>query len=96
MDGPGASDHLEKLDDRSPVDGVIDISYVRWATANAITAIDLCAAFTVPNVYTERLDDIGDEAVLITEEAYEDGPDPRPRTPLHNRRHLHQVPQNEG
>ena len=39
------TDYLEKLDARLPAgDGLIDISHVRWATANAITAIDLCAA----------------------------------------------------
>jgi hypothetical protein len=46
------SDYLEKLDDnvggRVLPDGtnpdLVDISHVRWATANAITAIDLCAA----------------------------------------------------
>jgi hypothetical protein len=47
------SDYLEKLDDASaggrvppgaPNPGLVDISHVRWATGNAITAIDLCAA----------------------------------------------------
>jgi hypothetical protein len=46
------SDYLEKLDDGSggsvslggPNPGLVDISHVRWATGNAITAIDLCAA----------------------------------------------------
>ena len=38
------SDHLEKLDASCPIDGLVDISHVRWATGNAITAIDLCAA----------------------------------------------------
>ncbi len=48
------SDYLEKLDAASypggsvppgaPNPGLVDISHVRWATANAITAIDLCAA----------------------------------------------------
>ena len=46
------SDYLEKLDDNvggcvppgGPNPGLVDISHVRWATANAITAIDLCAA----------------------------------------------------
>jgi hypothetical protein len=39
------SDYLQALDARSAVeDSVLDISHVRWATANAITAIDLCAA----------------------------------------------------
>jgi hypothetical protein len=49
------SDYLEKLDDDygyfgrpvprgAPHPDLVDISHVRWATANAITAIDLCAA----------------------------------------------------
>ena len=47
------SDYLEALDARSPGRPVhtgsphpdlIDISHVRWATGNAITSIDLCAA----------------------------------------------------
>jgi hypothetical protein len=47
------SDYLEKLDAGhtagpvpagAPHPGLVDISHVRWATANAITAIDLCAA----------------------------------------------------
>lgn len=38
------SDYLEKLDAGGPIDDLVDISHVRWATANAITAIDLCAA----------------------------------------------------
>jgi hypothetical protein len=42
------SEYLEKLDAAVPPDAprrdVVDISHVRWATANAITAIDLCAA----------------------------------------------------
>jgi len=47
-------DYLEKLDAGHPGDvpvpptgfhpDLVDISHVRWATANAITAIDLCAA----------------------------------------------------
>lgn len=39
------SDYLEKLDARDPAGSdLIDISHVRWATMNALTAIDLCAA----------------------------------------------------
>ncbi|MBS4730156.1 hypothetical protein MSM1_18080 [Mycobacterium sp. SM1] len=49
------SDYPEKLDTSHPGSGahvqptnthpdLVDISHVRWATANAITAIDLCAA----------------------------------------------------
>jgi hypothetical protein len=44
------SDYLEKLDALHPAGPVqahpelLDISHVRWATGNAITAIDLCAA----------------------------------------------------
>jgi hypothetical protein len=41
------SDYLQKLDAASAApqdEGLIDISHVRWATMNAITAIDLCAA----------------------------------------------------
>jgi hypothetical protein len=48
------SDYLEKLDAGHPGNfpvpptgshpDLVDISHVRWATANAITAIDLCAA----------------------------------------------------
>jgi hypothetical protein len=38
------SDYLEKLDASCPGGDLVDISHVRWATANAITAIDLCAA----------------------------------------------------
>ena len=45
---PEGSEYLEKLDAAVPPDAprrdVVDISHVRWATANAITAIDLCAA----------------------------------------------------
>ncbi len=47
------SDYLEKLDagylvgpvpPGAPRADLVDISHVRWATGNAITAIDLCAA----------------------------------------------------
>jgi hypothetical protein len=45
------SDYLEKLDAQSypaspnaPHPDLVDIAHVRWATGNAITAIDLCAA----------------------------------------------------
>ena len=39
------SKYLQQLDAAGAVDdGLIDISHVRWATMNAITAIDLCAA----------------------------------------------------
>jgi hypothetical protein len=42
------SEYLEELDAAvwpgAPRGDVVDISHVRWATANAITAIDLCAA----------------------------------------------------
>lgn len=48
------SDHLQRLDAISPVDdGLIDISHVRWATMNAITAIDLCAA-TMGRVFCDH------------------------------------------
>lgn len=49
-----AADYLEKLDDVAftrgdawPVDpnrGLVDMAHVRWATGNAVTAVDLCAA----------------------------------------------------
>src|SRR5437868_1474120 len=50
------SDYLEKLDARSPIDDLIDISHVRWATMNALTAIDLCAAMMGRQfcAYTDR------------------------------------------
>jgi hypothetical protein len=39
------SEYLQTLDAAAPFDdSVLDISHVRWATMNAITAIDLCAA----------------------------------------------------
>src|ERR1700759_5504995 len=38
------SEYLEKYDAVCDFDGVVDIAHVRWATMNAITAIDLCAA----------------------------------------------------
>jgi hypothetical protein len=38
------SDYLQRLDADAPIGGLIDISHVRWATVNAIAAIDLCAA----------------------------------------------------
>ena len=52
------SDYLEKLDDRpvpsgAPRADLVDISHARWATANAITAIDLCAA-TIGHLFCRR------------------------------------------
>lgn len=38
------SEYLEKLDANCDFNGVVDIAHVRWATGNAITAVDLCAA----------------------------------------------------
>jgi len=59
------SDYLEKLDDVAfsgggawPVDphnGLVDISHARWATGNAITAIDLCAG-TIGQLFCPRRD----------------------------------------
>jgi hypothetical protein len=49
------SDYLQRLDADAPIDGLIDISHVRWAAMNAITAIDLCAA-TMGRLFCDHTD----------------------------------------
>src|SRR6478609_8009199 len=61
-----SSDYLGQLDDAAftsgdsawpvnPRTGLVDMSHVRWATGNAITAIDLCAA-TIGHLSCPRQD----------------------------------------